>query len=705
VHFGDLAGRETAEQVATTLLSTLQVPEVGGDPPAERLAAYLQGKRLLLVADNLAAATPGAALLGTVGAQAPGVAILGLSPAGLQMYGSGPARLRDNAAITLFVDRARAAQPHWAANETHLLAAAAITARLDGLPLAIELAAARSRQFTPGALLRRMDARLHLLVGDARDRPARHQTLRALIDWSYDLLDGPARDVLARLAVFAGGCTVEAAGAICAGATVPPAAVAAQLAGLAEQSLLRPGVGPDDEPRYVLLETIREYAAEQLAARQDETAVRARHAAYFLALAERAEPELHGAGQVTWLRYLDVELNNLLAALAWLWERQEIAAGLRLAGALQRFWFIRGLISEGRLWLARFLAPAPPEDRPSPERAKALLAAAFLRQLSGDVDVTASVEEALTIYQTLGDSRGVAAALLEVGTCQLFAGDPTAAAATLGQSLALYQELGDTWGTALALARRAGLAGRMGDYATAHALSEASSKHFRQAGDLREVANQLRVRASWAHLQGDNAAARRFAEQGLALHRQIGDKWGVYYSVNLLGDIERWDGNAARAIIFSQEELQLVREMGVWAVNALANRGWAELALGRVADGIRSFSAAVQEALDIAHPEQALGPLAGLAAGAGAAGTLERAVLLFGAFSALSTALGREMEPVDQRDYEHYLGAVRSRVTAEIWATAWAAGQALTLEQAITYALADDWRPLRSGAPTIDGGG
>lgn len=367
VRFVALAPLADPALVAPAIAGALGVREAAGQPPAERLKARLRDKQLLLLLDNCEHLLPAAPLVADLLAAAPGLRVLATSRAPLRLSGERefaapplalpdaerpppPEELREYAAVRLFAARAEAAQPDFRVTGENAAAVAAICRRLDGLPLALELAAARVKMLAPAALLARLDDRLALLTGGARDLPRRQQTLRGTLEWSHDLLAPHERALFARLATFAGGWTLAAAEAVAAG-DAPAAAVLDGLTALVDQGLVQRIAGADGAPRFTMLETIRGYAAERLAASGEGETVRARHADHYLALAEAAEPHLKAAREGAWLARLAADQDNLRAALAWLLARGAGARAARLAVALWYFWWVRGDLSEGRRWL------------------------------------------------------------------------------------------------------------------------------------------------------------------------------------------------------------------------------------------------------------------------------------------------------------------------------------------------------------------
>src|SRR5829696_5077666 len=405
VFFVSLATIIDPELVPSTIAGSLGLKEGAGQSLTETLEGYLQQKHLLLILDNFEQVLEGAPVVGELVRACPRLKVLTTSRIPLRLYGEREypvpplelpdpvhlpslERLTQYEAVRLFVQRARAVKPDFEVTNQSAPAVAEICVHLDGLPLAIELAAARTKLLPPQALLSRLSNRLKLLKGGARNLPARQQTLRATIDWSYDLLTEEEKIFFGRLSVFSGGHTLEAAEEVC-----DPEGnldVLEVVGSLLEKSLLRREQGADGEPRFVMLETVHEYAREKLEESGEAEEVKRRHAEYFVALAEEAHPELKGQDQLEWLQRLEAEHDNTRAALTWALRQEKVELGLRLAGALQRFWWTRGYDSEGRRWLEGALAM---DGRGSVEsRAMALAGVGALASHQGDFD---RAEEAL----------------------------------------------------------------------------------------------------------------------------------------------------------------------------------------------------------------------------------------------------------------------------------------------------------------------
>jgi predicted ATPase len=488
------------------IAQAVAVRESSEQPLPESLSERLTGRQALLLIDNFEQLAEAAPVLSRMLEAASGLTFLVTSRAALRISGEQeyPVEpLGPEDAVALFVERAHGVDPRFRLTDENAEAVKEIVARLDGLPLAVELAAARTKLLPPEAMLALLDERLELLSRGARDLPERHRALRDTVAWSYDLLGTEEKQLFARLAVFGGGFTLESAVAVCD----------ASLDGFA--TLIDDSLLERDGERLRMLETIREYALEQLEADEDAEFVRRRHAEHFLKLAE-AEPD---SGQAAWLARMDAERNNFRSALNWSLDLGEASLALRLAAALWEFWWVRGYLAEGRGWLDAALArgrSAAPELR-----ARALHAAGSLATRQGDYESAAALfEESLALWEELGDAAGTARSLLSMGTVAAEQGDQERAIALSERASELYGESGDKRGHALAISNLGGIALERGEYARAAALSELAYGLFETLEDSEGMAFAL-VNQGFAALserQHDRAveflreALRRLAE-------------------------------------------------------------------------------------------------------------------------------------------------------------------------------------------------
>jgi len=665
VAFVPLAPIDDPGLVVATIAGVLGVRE-GGRPLRETVRAHLRDRRLLLVLDNFEQVVDAVELLVDLLQGCPWLDVLmtsrvALRVGGEQQFAAPPLALPDPArpptaeaigqapAVRLFVERAQRVKPDFAVTRENAAVIAAIVARLDGLPLAIELAAARVKVLAPDALLARLDKRLPLLTGGARDLPARLRTMRDAIAWSYDLLDAGEQVLFRQLAVFPGGWTLEAAAVVCASDGSLPMDMLDGLSLLVDKSLVRQGAEADGEPRFGMLETVREYALERLAANGEEAAIRRAHAAYYLNLAERAEPALKGPDSLAWLARLEVEHNNLRTALDWARDNAEVEVGLRLAGALRDFWWRRSYLSEGRGRLEGLLAPVHGDVAVAPTvRAKALNAAGLL-----------------AYWQ---NSYGPATTLLNEGA-------------------RLYQDLGDTVMTADTLSLAGGVAREQGRYEQATALLEETVRLSVSVGDAWRLGSALYILGQVARDQGDYAGAARRYEQVLVTARAV-DPWGAAVGLYLLGSVRIDQGDLADAAALLEEALAALLGAGdkmtaAKALNSLARvaarRGEDALARERYADSLVLFG----EAGDQLYSIVSLEGMARLDIDA----RPTRAARLLAAAGVVRDALGAPMPPVDRPDHDRAVADARDALGDERFVAAWAAGRAMPLEQAIDEAL------------------
>jgi predicted ATPase len=694
--------------VTSTITQTLGVRESRGRPLLGSLKDYLGSKQMLLVLDSFEQVVLAAPFVAELLAECPRLKIIATSRATLHLRGERefpvppltlpdakqPLSLEERArteAMRLFVQRAQDVKPDFALTAENAQAVTEICQRLDGLPLAIELAAARIKVLPPQALLARLNSRLKLLTGGAADLPARQRTLRNTIAWSYDLLDEGEKQLFRRLGVFAGGCTLEAVEAVCNGAGDPDRDILEGVASLVNESLVRQGQGLEDEPRFSMLETIREYALERLAESGEGAALQRRHADFFLALAEQIEPKLRSGEQEAGLKQLDAEHDNLRAVLAWSRSAASADEGeicLRLAGALSWFWYLRGHWSEGRGWLEGALVRTEAGAFPA-LRAKALLGVGMLATVQGDDAIALpKFQESTAQFRQMGDKRGLAYALAFLGIATTRQGDLPGARAALEESVTLFRDLGERWGLALALGFLAVALNALGSAEEAWSQAKESLTLFRELGDTWGLAVGLNNLASMALRREDDTAARAWLEESVAILREVGDRSIIGFPLIRLGDIARRQGDQERAAALYEDSLALHRDAGTkWGIaTSLRNLGTMAEAQG----DHRRAAALFEESL---HLYRELGYRPGVAAClAGLAGIApteqpERAARLLGAAQALMDTTDVVIGPDDRVDVEHDLPTVRAQLGETSFAAAWAEGRAMTLEQAITYAL------------------
>jgi predicted ATPase/class 3 adenylate cyclase/Tfp pilus assembly protein PilF len=746
VFFVPLADVVDPARVAFQIAETLGVAERGGQSLAERLHAFVRAQQLLLVLDNFEQVAVAGPAVAHLLAAAPGLKALVTSRAALHLYGEreypvptlplpNPRRLPPldqlmrNESVRLFVARAQEVKADFALTPANTQAVVAICARLDGLPLAIELAAARTKLLTPQALLERLTHSLRVLTGGARDLPARQQTLRGAIDWSYTTLDADEQALFARMAVFAGGGTLTAIETICNADGALAGEIIDGLSSLADKSLLRQVEVGEGEPRFAMLGTIREYALERLEERGELAALRHARTAYYLALAEEAESYLTGAAQGIWLARLEAEHDNIRVSLRNSLEAGEHETAVRLVGAFWRFWSIRGYLTEGRRWTERALAHA--DDVPPPLRAKALDGLGGLLRAQGDeATARARYEEALAIRRASGHRAGIAHSLSNLAGMARDRGDYDAARAGYEEALAIRRALGDSEGVARTLINLGILAQRQGDAATARARYEESLAVARAQGHAQAVAHALTNLGVVAQQEGDYATARARYEESLAAGRALDDTAAIGFALNNLGAVARQQGDLAAARSFYAQSLTLRRALGdlrqiAFSLTNLGNVAWEQgdlaatrayydeclairrelgdpralpFALNNVALVAREqgdFSAArdaSQESLACSQQLDDLHGIAealeGLAALAGSSGDGARAARLWGAVETFRAAQSLPRVPADQMRYTDDFAAIRAVTDAHDWDAAWSEGTALSLNDAIVLASA-----------------
>ena len=668
VFFVSLAPVSDHELVASTAAGALRMSGSGGRALKEDLKDQLRNKELLLVLDNFEQVVDAAPMVGELLEACPRLKVLVTSRTLLRVYGEyeytvRPLELADPRhlppietlsqyeTIKLFIERARAAKADFSLTKENALAVAEICARLDGLPLAIELAAARIKLLSPQAMCARLSNPLKFLTDGARDLPARQRTLRGAIEWSHALLNEGEQVLFAKLAVFSGGCVLEAVEKICGTGGDLSVDVLEILSSLLDKSLLRQEEGVEGEPRFVMLETIHAYARERLEVSGEAEEIRRLHTEYFLALAEQGASELRGSEEARWLERLETEHDNMRAALSWALQSGEVELGLRLAGALWRFWDMRGYYGEGRRWLEEALG----KDGPASEaRAKALEAVGWLADVQGDIDrAVAAAEEALSISTRVTIQSGLKASLLRIlGSAAYVCGDHKRATQLYEESLALDREAGDERGI---------------------------------ASSLLQLGNVLSDR-------GDHEEAQEFYEEALTLSRRLDDKALLASALISVGAEYLLQGDHERGAILNQEAASLLRERGNRGhlQYALDNLGWAALMRGDRQEAEVLHEESLALSLQLGDKLVAAEALEGLACSASASGDAERVARLFGAAEALREAVGYQQEPREQALREPYLVAARSRIAKPTWDAAQAEGGRLGFDEAIAYALKED---------------
>ena len=709
--FVGLAALSDPQMVVPTIARELGLKESGNRPPLEQVRAFVGEQQFLLVLDNFEQIVAAAPQLEELLADCPCLKILVTSRAVLHLAAeqvvpvtplslpslstSGSEDIAESAAVTLFVQRARHILPGFQLTPANARAIAEICVRLDGLPLAIELAAARVRLLPPRALLARLSQRLQLLTGGPRSLPVRQQTLRSTIQWSYDLL-GPQEQALFRLlAVFVDGWTLSAAEALCQEPGRADLDVLNTLSALLDNSLIQVSEEEAEEARFLMLQTVREFGLERLTASGELQRTREAHAHYFLRLSEQAEPELHGPNQAMWVARLEQEHDNLREALEWALEqgRDEQAAerreiGMRLGAALKEFWLILGRYREARVFLERALALS--EGTRAALRARVLRAIASVADYQGDIDrIEVVAQQSLTLSRELEDTCGIAESLGSLAQAAWLRGKIAEAVSLPEEQVRLLRQVGEPGEVAEALFLLAEHVSTHGEYARGQALFEEALALFRQAGNELRVGGTLVHLAAWLWFTlGDVATMRRRFQEGQALISKVGDRAWSAECLWVAALLALSEGEPERASGQAEESLSIYREMGDPWYSA-----WVLHLLGRIEvqrDELPAARTYYQQSLALNRQvgEKWMTPfnLEGLARVIAAQGELLQAAQLWGAAEALREAIDVPRLPVDRAGYEQAVGAARAQLGEEAFAAAWQEGWMMKLERVIDEA-------------------
>ena len=652
--------------VAPTIARTLGLTEGGDQAPEELLEDYLRDRQTLLLLDNFEHILESTPLLDALLLASSNLKVLATSRIPLRIYGehefpvpplslpdpqSLPSveSLTEYEAVRLFVERAKSIRPDFSLTQENSPAVVEICARLDGLPLAIELAAARIKLLPPQAMLSRLGDRLKLLTGGARNLPERQRTLRNAISWSYEMLDEGEKALFARLAVFSGGSTLEGIEEVCDPRGDLPVDVLEGVSSLLDKSLLRQEEVLGAEPRLMMLETIREFALEKFEESGDAETIKRAHAEHFLVLAEQAEPRLWGPEDAAWLDRLEQEHDNMRAALSRALEHEEAELALRLGGALRWFWNMAGYYGEGRGWLE---AALDKDDYASAEaRAKVLEGVSWLANQQGDLDrAEATAEEGvkLSVEAELGEV--VTADFQNVlGVAATHRGDYERATELLEESLALHRDARDSIGVAWSLGNLANVSSDRGNFEQAKQLYEEGLVQSRDLGGA-ELLGAYLISLGYEYLlEGDPERATELNAEAAELYRKRGRRGLLQIALDNMGWAALVRGDYQGAEILHEESLVLCRELGDKLIGS--------------------------ESME------------GLACAAEARGEAERAARLFGAAGGLREAAGYQQAPRARSLREPYLAAARSQIDRTSWATAWENGRSMAFEDATAYAL------------------
>jgi predicted ATPase/DNA-binding CsgD family transcriptional regulator len=700
--------------VLPALAQVLGLREAGPRTLLEQLQNALEGQSLLLLLDNFEQVLPAAPPLANLVAACPRLKLIVTSRAALRLSGEyelavlplalpdlaqlpAPDALSQYASCALFVQRTAAITPDFQVSEANSHTIAEICMRLDGLPLAIELAAARTRLLSPQALLSRLEHRLDVLTSGSRNAPDRQQTMRATIAWSYQLLTPDQQQLLCWLTVFAGGCTLEAVEAITQASGLSASYVLDWVSVLMENHLLQQVDQPNGEPRLLMLQTIREFGLECLQSCGEVEAARTAHAAYYLALAEEAEPRLRGAEHASFMAHLEREQENLRAALGFLLEQAHMLAGtqegaiqaeraLRLCVALSWFWEVHGSGREGLSFLISALAECAGVG--AALRAKALYETASQAFMCArHLPCEQMAEESLALYQELDDSVGIANSLSLLGTNDRIRSQFAQAQAHLEEAAACFQELGDRWRQGQCYTEWARVATEQGQYEQAHALLAESLLLYQELGDPQRLGwvHYLQARLLFVQ-QEDQARARQLAEQSLAHFQELGNLLYGHLPLGLLGliHLEHGELNVARPLL--EEGFTIAKQKGGVTEAVHFALGLARLSVwqGDSAAARCLYREGLTLLLEFnVYKEGIAASMEGLAALESGQGMPRHAVRLWGAAHALREAICAPIYPVYHASNEQALALAHTQLGEQGFHDEWAKGRALTPEQAL----------------------
>jgi predicted ATPase/DNA-binding winged helix-turn-helix (wHTH) protein len=670
VYFVGLASISDAAMVPDAIADALGIRETAGHQFIDLLKESLdECATVLLLLDNLEHILPASALVADLIETCRTLKVLVTSRSPLRIYGEHEfpvpplelpradqlhsfEKLISNPSVALFAQRAAAVKPAFRPTAENAAVMAEICARVDGLPLAIELAAARVKMLPLAQILTRLDHRLQLLTSGARDLPARQQTLRNAIDWSYDLLNESEQKLLRRMSVFWGGCTLEGAEAVCDTRSDLGADVFEIMSSLVDKSLVQQDGA--EEPRFTMLETIREYSLERLAQSGEEAATKRAHAAYCLVLAEEGNPELGEGERAAWLDRCDVEHDDFRAALDWVFQTRDLEWGFRLCLALFKFWEMREQFTEGRARLETILHLA--RAGYTKERGKLYQMLTAFTTAQGDFQSAAQfADQGLALYQEVGDDWGIAIALNALAISARDRGDYSAAQENFEKSLAYWRKVGDRVATARCLHNVANAARSRGDYGRARFALLEALEIFNELGDRSGAAWSLNQQGDVAQAQGDASAARELYQNALGAFRDAGDRWGMARSLADLGSIECQEGHYSSAYAVYRESLEIFTSLE-------HRRG-----IARVLEGLACLSLA--------------------------RGDARRALTVAAAGAHLRKQMSAPLPPAEQIKLDARLRRAWEMAGDFDGKKAWAEGSAMALETAIQHALADQESP------------
>lgn len=693
----ELATLNDPTLVTQSTLGALSIREEGETDPFEALANFLLGKNLLLILDNCEHLIEACSdLAGRLLRVRPDLRILTTSRQPLNVSGETTYRvpslpvpdpqsspsvddLMRFESVRLFVDRAARVNSAFCLSTENAEAVARICFHLDGIPLAIELAAARVRAFSPQTIAERLDDRFTFLTGGTRTALPRQQTLKALVDWSYDHLDDEERTLLRRLSVFAGGFGLESVEGVCLGDDLHPGSYIELVSALVDKSIVV-FEERSDGARYSLLETIRDYSGDRLEESGESEVTRDSHLEWFLSLAERSEPDVTTS---RWLQTMEDEHDNLRAALQWAIGRGFADAALRLTGAMARLWTTHGHLSEGRRWLEEALASGT--EPASVVRAKALNAAGVLAWMQGDHDAAMTkYEEALALRRSLDDAAGIAATLANLGIVSYSQGQYVKARRRYGESLKIWREIGDPQGVARSLDNLGNLAQEEGDYLEAQRLYEESLEISRRLQDKWLIARSLNNLGEVALARGDLGLARKTFDEDLELSQELGDKWVMGRALNNCAEIDRLQGDLGAAKKLFEQSLDLSRELGDKQTSASSLDGLADVAReeGDHERAISLHRESLRARQELDDKPGIAGSLEGFGSVLADVGRFETGVRLLAAAETLRESIGSPLPPVAMKEHERVVQKLRAALDPESFSSFWNQGREMSEDEA-----------------------
>ena len=652
VQFVALASITNPDLVGAAIGMALDLQPVANRTIPQVISDQMEaGGPFLLILDNFEQVLQAAQLVSEILAHCPFIKAVVTTRASLEIYGEQEfpvAPLLGNAAMQLFQQRAMAVRPNFTITSENEAAIQAICDRLDGLPLAIELAAARTKILSPQAILERLRSRLDLLTKGASDLPERQRTLRRTIDWSYDLLNVAEQRLFRRFSAFVGGATIEATEAVCNTAQDLEIGAFEGLGSLLDKNLVQRVHSPDAEPRFTMLDTIREYALERLASSGEEAQTRRSHAAYCLVIAEEGNPELESKERGEWLARCDLEIDNCRSALDWLEQNNQVEWALRLSMALFRFWDVRDLFVEGRARLENILR---------------LVQSGFLKERG----------RICTFLGALATSQG----------------DYMAAEAFQRQGLTLYRELNDHWGIAASWNALAVATRDRGDFEAAEYYFEQSLEYWRRLPDRPSTARCLHNLANAAKMRGAYERAAAALAEAASIFEQVGDTSGAAWSINQSGDLALEQGRIEAAQNLYRNALAAFRKTGDrWGcARSLTDLGWIYSIQGEFAAAHNAYREALELFAELGHRRGIARALEGAACLAATSGDAFRALTLAAAAGHLRSQIGAPLPQAERAKLEQGLSATREILNSSAGKRAWDKGLEMPLQAAILLAL------------------